>query len=60
MTPSEEQELRESIAQDLLSMDGMNLGINLNRNQAVNVVRRGLRPEDTRRGTTQDQRYRLY
>ncbi|MYY03112.1 MULTISPECIES: hypothetical protein [unclassified Streptomyces] len=48
-----EQAVRNKVAEELEQMDGKNLGMNVSRTQAVNVARRGLRPEDTRHGTTQ-------
>lgn len=39
---------REAVAAELEQMDGTNLGMSLTRSQAVNVARRGIRPEDCR------------
>ncbi|MFD5198863.1 hypothetical protein ACFWM7_01575 [Streptomyces sp. NPDC058375] len=48
-----EQAVRNKVADELKQMDGTNMGMNISRIQAANVARRGLRPMDTRHGTTQ-------
>ncbi|MFG3014374.1 hypothetical protein ACGFZB_28930 [Streptomyces cinerochromogenes] len=43
------QHVRDEVAGDLEQMDGTNLGMSLNRTQAVRVARTGLKPMDVRR-----------
>lgn len=47
------KETRDKVAAELEQMDGTNMGMNISRTQAMTVARNGLRPMDTRHGTTQ-------